>query len=76
MDTASVPESVIGNVSGMNALVANGTMDESVDFTEGARTVDILESYGLEVEFKSWNGPHRIDRNTLLEAQVWMESLR
>lgn len=75
-DTGFIPESVIGNVSGMNAFVANGTMDESVDFAEGAHTVDILESYGMEVEFKSWNGPHRINRSILLEAQVWMESLR
>ena len=41
----------------MNAFVANGTMDESVDFAKGAHTVDILESYGMEVVFKSWNGP-------------------
>lgn len=75
-DTDFIPESVVENVSGMNAFVANGTMDESVDFTEGANTVDILESYGMEVVFKSWNGPHRINRSILLKAQVWMESLR
>ena len=74
-DTAFIPESVIENVSGMNAFVANGTLDESVDFAEGAHTVEMLESYGMEVVFKSWNGPHRVSRSTLLEAQEWMKDL-
>lgn len=75
-DTDFIPESAIGDVSGMNAFVANGTLDESVDFSEGANTVQILESYGMNVVFRSWDGPHRVTRSTLIEAQEWMESLR
>lgn len=75
LDTTLVDMSAVGDLSGLHAFVANGTMDHSVDVEVGLRTVAILEGLGADVEFRSWEGVHAVSSSMLLEAQEWMSSL-
>lgn len=72
LDTTFIDMDGIGDVSGLRAFVANGTMDESVDVEVGMRTVEILEGLGVETVFRSWEGVHAVSRPVLHEAQQWM----
>lgn len=76
LDTTLVGASSWGNVAGLNAFVANGTMDQAVGVEEGMSTVEILENLGVETIFSSWEGVHMVSQPVLLEAQQWMETLR
>ncbi|MCK4807548.1 MAG: hypothetical protein KAT09_07865, partial [Candidatus Aegiribacteria sp.] len=76
LDTTFVDPSCTGNVAGLNAFVANGTMDQSVGVEVGMTTVEILEELGIETVFSSWEGVHVVNRPVLLQAQEWMETLR
>lgn len=75
LDPSFIPDSLIGEIDGLFAFVANGTQDESVDFALGAAAIEILENLGVHVTFSAWDGPHRINRAVLLEAQNWMNTL-
>ncbi|MCD4701597.1 MAG: hypothetical protein K8S24_07045 [Candidatus Aegiribacteria sp.] len=76
LDTTFVGASSWGNVAGLNAFVANGTMDQVVSIEEGIAAVEILENLGIETVFSSWEGVHMVNRPVLLQAQEWMETLR
>jgi len=76
LDTTFVGASNWGNVTGLNAFVANGTLDQSVSIEEGMAAVEILENMGIETVFSSWVGMHMVNRPVLLQAQEWMETLR
>ena len=76
LDTTSIGASSWGDVSGLNAFVANGTLDQAVGVEEGMAAVEILENLGIETVFSSWVGGHVINRPVLLQAQKWMETLR
>ncbi|NOQ23503.1 MAG: hypothetical protein GQ565_12770 [Candidatus Aegiribacteria sp.] len=76
LDTTFVGASSWGDAAGLNAFVANGTMDHSVSIEEGLAAVEILENLGIETVFSSWEGVHMVNRPVLLQAQKWMETLR
>ena len=76
LDTTYVSPSSFGDVTGLNAFVANGTMDEAVDIEAGMTTVEILENLGVETIFSTWEGIHAVNVPVLLQAQEWMETLR
>ncbi|OPL17886.1 MAG: hypothetical protein AVO35_08390 [Candidatus Aegiribacteria sp. MLS_C] len=75
LDTTLVDMSEVGDLSGLHAFVANGTMDQSVDVEAGLETVEILQGLGADVEFRSWVGVHAVSGPVLLEAQEWITSL-
>ncbi|MEN8208937.1 MAG: hypothetical protein ABFR50_06775 [Candidatus Fermentibacteria bacterium] len=76
LDTTFVGASDWGDLSGISAFVANGTMDQAVSIDAGLATADILENLGIETVFSSWEGIHRVNRPVLLQAQEWMKTLR
>ncbi len=76
LDTTFVSASGWGDVSGLSAFVANGTMDQAVSVEAGLEAVEILENLGIETVFSSWEGVHMVNRPVLLQAQEWMETLR
>ncbi len=76
LDTTFVGASNWGDVAGLNAFVANGTLDQSVSIEEGMAAVEILDNLGIETVFSSWEGMHVVNRPVLLQAQEWMETLR
>ncbi len=76
LDTTYVGASGWGETAGLNAFVANGTMDQAVSVEAGLEAVEILETLGIETVFSSWEGVHMVNRPVLLQAQEWMETLR
>ncbi|MCK5116316.1 MAG: hypothetical protein KAR44_06920 [Candidatus Aegiribacteria sp.] len=76
LDTTFVSASGWGDVSGLSAFVANGTMDQAARVEAGLEAVEILENLGIETVFSSWEGVHMVNRPVLLQAQEWMKSLR
>jgi len=74
LDTAYLPDSIIGDASDLRAFAANGTQDLSVRLEEAESAAAFLEEHGVEVTVSSWDGDHRIYRGILLEAQEWMEN--
>ncbi len=76
LDTTIVSPLAYGDVTGLSAFVANGTMDHAVNVDVGLATVEILENLGIETVFSSWEGVHMVNRPVLLEAQEWMKSLQ
>jgi phospholipase/carboxylesterase len=76
LDTTFIDMSEVGDLSGLDAFVASGTMDESVGVETGMEAVEILEELGVETVFRTWEGVHTVSRPVLLEAQEWMETLR
>jgi len=75
LDTTFTPLPAAGDVAGLHAFVANGTMDQSVGVDDGMAAVEILEGLGIETEFRSWEGVHMVNRPVLQEAQEWMQNL-
>jgi len=72
LDTTFVSPSDYGDVSGLRAFVANGTMDEAVDVQVGLSAVEVLEGLGIETVFSTWEGVHMVNRPVILQVQEWM----
>jgi phospholipase/carboxylesterase len=75
LDTSYVDLGQAGDLQGMHAFVANGTMDQSVDFQEGLKAADILDSLGMVTEFHSWEGVHGVSSPILRQVQQWMKTI-
>jgi len=64
-----------GDLAETNFFIANGTLDEGADVTEGRTTTEALRELGADVHFETWNGYHLVNREVLRSAAAWMDSL-
>lgn len=56
----------------LRVFIAHGTKDQRVEYELGVKSKEILNSYGYDVVFQSFDGGHKIYTETLKQALDWM----
>ena len=53
----------------------HGTYDNVLPFNTSKEQVEILQNGGFDIEFKSYEKDHSIDRNELTMISEWMKKI-
>lgn len=63
------------NVKSSNWLCTHGTYDDVLPFETSKEQIDLLQENGFEIEFKSYEKDHSIDKDELLMISNWMKTI-
>jgi len=58
-----------------NWLCTHGTDDDVLPYKTSKEQVEILQDGGFEIEFKSYEKDHSIDRDELLMIAKWIKEI-
>lgn len=67
-----IGENKIVNAKHQKVYIGHGTQDNIVSYSSGEEALKYLKDSGFDVQLGSFEGAHRIDRNTFLKGLDWV----
>jgi phospholipase/carboxylesterase len=72
-DSEKLLKEMNSDVNNSNWLSTHGTQDNVLDFQTSKQQIEFLQDNGFEIEFKSYEKEHSIERDELLMIAEWMK---
>lgn len=74
-DAKTLLQDMNKDVTSSNWLCTHGTYDNVLPFNTSKRQVDILKNSGFDIEFKSYDKDHSIDKDELTMIAEWIKNI-
>ncbi|MDZ7815813.1 MAG: alpha/beta hydrolase-fold protein [Planctomycetota bacterium] len=72
IDPSIVTDADLQEVENLEVFIAHGRNDKVCPYTGAVSAVALLEKHGIDVVFESFDGGHKIDRETFRKAEAWL----
>ena len=73
MRSGWLPEQYIKKGNKLRIFIANGNKDKSTTVELGIRSRDVLQNFGYEVTFVTFEGGHKLDSDVLKHVVKWID---